>query len=278
VRDRKTLVVTGVAGLGKTTVFCDIIRQSAHARILYLAFNKEAQEEMQRRTHSMGMRHVVVKTIAAFAFANVDRLFLGNKDITQMLGVSEAHLQLLGYGQLRDGPKLVEETLTAFFASASPQPEEVHAPPGEQRKEVLAAARALWLALPDRKTRFPSNPPHISHDAYTKRSQTSASKCAAAFAPFSLVLLDEAQDCTPCQLQITLSAPSASVIVYDPHQAIYAFRGATASQMLGALQGVERRVLSQTWRYASPLSDSAAALVRFYMGGFDASAAFFTIS
>ena len=48
----------------------------------------------------------------------------------------------------------------------------------------------------------------------------------AALQRYDVVMLDEAHDCTAAQISIVERASCAKLVVYDPHQCIYQFRGA----------------------------------------------------
>jgi len=95
---------------------------------------------------------------------------------------------------------------------------------------VLRAVIDVWHAF-TRVTQTTELIP-CSHDAYLKAFQLDRSKRFEAFKGFELLLLDEAQDCTACQLAIVHEAPLPAAIAYDPHQAIYQFRLAHACDTL----------------------------------------------
>lgn len=136
---------------------------------------------------------------------------------------------------------------------------------------ALPALERVWpeqQAEAQHGARKPPLPPRWSHDAYFKALQLDAELRARALRPYALLLLDEAHDCCAAQLDVVLGGAPAACVVYDPHQQIYQFRGATCVRALGTLGGarVARRTLSHTFRYGAPLSAAAQALIRTYKG------------
>ena len=61
-------------------------------------------------------------------------------------------------------------------------------------------------------------------------------------------MLDEAHDCTACQVDVVARAPCRRLVVYDDHQAIYQFRHAYGLRVLRALPAVATRPLTQACR------------------------------
>jgi exodeoxyribonuclease V beta subunit len=91
---------------------------------------------------------------------------------------------------------------------------------------------------------------------------------------FRLVLVDEMQDTDAVQWRImrpcvprraaTLGEPSDVVIVGDPKQSIYRFRGADIDAYLDATAqaGEQQRSLGHNWRSSAPLLDALDVLLR----------------
>ena len=83
--------------------------------------------------------------------------------------------------------------------------------------DILTAAIALWGKMVDLK-----DPLGMVHDGYFKLWQLSR----PSFAKYDILLLDEAQDTTPCLIDVIKRQNMKKVMVGDRHQAIYQFRGA----------------------------------------------------
>ena len=91
---------------------------------------------------------------------------------------------------------------------------------------------------------------------------------------FSMAVVDEFQDTDTVQWRILRaafgSAPFRLVLVGDPKQAIYAFRGGDVRAYLEATRGATRRALSESWRADQPLLDGLDAFFDgAWLGGAD---------
>ncbi|MDE0370196.1 MAG: UvrD-helicase domain-containing protein, partial [bacterium] len=81
---------------------------------------------------------------------------------------------------------------------------------------------------------------------------------------FSIALVDEAQDTDPIQWQILRAVfdQSRLVVIGDPKQSIYAFRGADIESYLSAVEDpAGHRTLATNWRSDGPLIDALDALL-----------------
>ncbi|GAA4368887.1 UvrD-helicase domain-containing protein [Nocardioides caricicola] len=85
-------------------------------------------------------------------------------------------------------------------------------------------------------------------------------------ARWSIVLVDEFQDTDPVQWQVldrAFSGHATMVLIGDPKQAIYAFRGGDVTTYLqAAATATTQQTLSVNWRSDAPLLDSFQALLR----------------
>ncbi|MGY2700882.1 UvrD-helicase domain-containing protein [Nocardioides sp. HB32] len=82
---------------------------------------------------------------------------------------------------------------------------------------------------------------------------------------WSIVLVDEFQDTDPVQWEVldrAFSGHATMVLIGDPKQAIYAFRGGDVTTYLQAAEtAATRQTLSVNWRSDAPLLDSFQALL-----------------
>ena len=83
---------------------------------------------------------------------------------------------------------------------------------------------------------------------------------------WSIVMVDEFQDTDPVQWQVidrAFSGHSTVILIGDPKQAIYAFRGGDIVTYLHAAETAgERQTLGTNWRSDAPLVDSLQAVMR----------------
>ena len=83
---------------------------------------------------------------------------------------------------------------------------------------------------------------------------------------WSIVMVDEFQDTDPVQWQVidrAFSGQATVILIGDPKQAIYAFRGGDIVTYLNAASTAgERKTLGTNWRSDAPLVDSLQAVMR----------------
>uniref|UniRef100_A0A2D4EQU2 UvrD-like helicase ATP-binding domain-containing protein n=2 Tax=Micrurus corallinus TaxID=54390 RepID=A0A2D4EQU2_MICCO len=95
----------------------------------------------------------------------------------------------------------------------------------------------------------------MTHDGYLKLWQLQK----PSLSKYDAILVDEAQDCTPAVMDIVLSQTCGVILVGDPHQQIYTFRGAVNSLM----NVPHSRIfyLTQSFRFGSEIAYVGATLL-----------------
>lgn len=109
---------------------------------------------------------------------------------------------------------------------------------------LLKKAQEIWKAMID-----PSHPMKIDPDTYLKLYQLSE-----PVIDYDYIMLDEAQDTSGCVIELLRKQTCQVIIIGDPHQQIYAWRGA-----VNAMRQFEFPVLtlSKSWRYGSKIAELA---------------------
>lgn len=156
---------------------------------------------------------------------------------------------------LRDG-------LKRFLQSREETPQAAHVPcygvlealPPKQFASFARQAAEhlgyLWAAMLDRAGSLP-----LGHDGYLKLWALSKPQARADY-----LLIDEAQDLNPVLLEVLDRAECQIVYVGDPHQQIYAWRGA-----VNAMEQVHTRhrcLLSQSFRFGPEIASAATIVLR----------------
>jgi superfamily I DNA/RNA helicase len=113
---------------------------------------------------------------------------------------------------------------------------------------VAPVAKRAWqdLIQPDGSLGF-------THDVYLKLFQLRRPRL-----PQQTILLDEAQDTNPCVADIVLSQQEAGkqvILVGDPNQAIYEWRGATDA--MAGFEAKHRMQLTGSYRFGPRVADEA---------------------
>jgi exodeoxyribonuclease V beta subunit len=180
-------------------------------------------------------------------------------------------LYLAHFGQQRDDPALTREQALDLArqvvgnAGAELRPRDPV--PGSEAEVRVSFAMAVCAELERRKRRL-----GILHyddllsrlaDALTDNDSPARTRMHQRW---SIVMVDEFQDTDPVQWQVidrAFSGRSTLILIGDPKQAIYAFRGGDIVTYLHAAQTAgDRRTLGTNWRSDGVLVDSLQAVLR----------------
>ncbi|NXU30455.1 FBH1 helicase, partial [Thalassarche chlororhynchos] len=225
--------IMAFAGTGKTSTLVKYAEKFADLNFLYVTFNKAVAE----RGKSVFPGNVTCKTFHSLAFGSVGKHYKekGKLNFSKMSVYSVSSLIRNREGQsLFIRGKTVSQTLENFFASSDEEICEEHTPiwfkntHGERKlvspveKEInVEEAKEIWHNMKkldgDVEKKY-----KITCDGYLKLWQLSKPQLSG----YDAIFVDEAQDCTPAIVDIVLSQRCGIILVGDPHQQIYTFRGA----------------------------------------------------
>ncbi|XP_068025390.1 F-box DNA helicase 1 isoform X1 [Melanerpes formicivorus] len=225
--------IMAFAGTGKTSTLVKYAEKFADLNFLYVTFNKAAAD----RGKTMFPRNVTCKTFHSLAFESVGKKYKekGKLNFSKMSVFSISFLIQNREGQsLFIRAKTVSKTLENFFASPDKVICEEHTPVwfkntqgnmnlvSKKEKQInVEEAKEIWQNMKDldgdveRKYKLPC-------DGYLKLWQLSKPQLSG----YDAIFVDEAQDCTPAIMDIVCSQTCGIILVGDPHQLIYSFRGA----------------------------------------------------
>jgi superfamily I DNA/RNA helicase len=265
------LKVVAFAGAGKTFTLVEVAKALTGKRILYLTFSRALAKEAKQKFG----RLADVMTNHALAYKEMGKLF-EKKPLRGSLFQARRQLAedmpgldcLLEWG-FRDREEAlfpVLETVNRFTQSEAETVTAEHIPDllrleieakGERFDDFAAClvplAQRAWELLVDPETSYP-----VSHDVYLKLYQLSRPQL-----PYDVILFDEAQDANPAMLGILLPQAAQRIFVGDPHQQIYAWRGAVNA--MERLDGQEL-LLSQSFRFKEHIADEASELLYLFKG------------
>lgn len=241
--------VVAYAGTGKTSSLIEYACERPNSRGLYVAFNKATQLDASRRFP----QHVLCKTINSLAFARFGRPFAhklcGDLRLSDVITWLE-----LSYDY--EFARLVIGTVKAYLTNAEDTfPALACAPDREVRVEIVRSqyvalmAKRLWDMMCD-----PASPVPMVHDGYLKLYQLSS-----PVLPFDYIMLDEYQDTNPVTAAIVLGQQCPRILVGDPYQGIYKFRGAR-----DAMEGVrpdQTFYLTHSFRFGPRVAALASRLL-----------------
>lgn len=257
-RDRQDLIVEARAGCGKTSTQRMCAEANPYLRGVLITFSKAIAEDAKRSFPSSCR----CSTIHSLAYGAVGWRYQERLEGPRVTSTDAAHT--LGVRKwLRLGPityspakvtRLALETVDRFCNSAEEQIEAKHMPwikgLEEHRPElaelVVPIARRAWAEIQQEQGKL-----KFTHDCYLKLYALTEPYISCDY-----LLFDEAQDSSPViTYLVALQEQAQKVVVGDPMQQIYAWRGA-----INAMDtfGIKRRMpLAQSFRFGQPIADEA---------------------
>lgn len=239
----ETIKVMAGAGCGKTSTLEAYGRRWA-GRGLYLAFNSSIAKEAARRLPP----NVEARTAHSFAYRDLD---VGRVSSRLVKRLTLEHLDrfssdiqgVAGVPLLRVRPAILR-TIERFLTCEGSKVVHDHCEL-EDRRQNLAIRRMagkITLKLLD----FAENDLPFTHDLYLKRFEMKR-----RIKGYDYLLLDEAQDLNPVLVSIARKAKIPIVVVGDPYQSIYRFRGAVDAM---SQFDVDELPLTQSWRFGPEIA------------------------
>jgi F-box protein 18 (helicase) len=242
------LAVRALAGTGKTSTLVEYAKQYPHKKMLYLAYNKSVATEAKTRFP----RNVECRTTHSLAWPMGNKYQKAGKlkdvkvlDIVEHIlegdsSISSRHRYVFA--------RAVLEAVKAFIYSDESSLSVVCVKDDsvDDVFKIVSYAKTLWERMLDV---YDSDIP-MSFDGYLKAYQLSNPRLR-----YDVILLDEAQDANPCTLAILKQQLSraALVLVGDPFQQIYSFRGSVNA--FEEIQPTYIRDMTRSWRFGQQLAD-----------------------
>ncbi|NXA69914.1 FBH1 helicase, partial [Mohoua ochrocephala] len=229
----QTVKIMAFAGTGKTSTLVKYAEKFRELKFLYVAFNKAVAEKGKK----VFPRNVTCKTFHSLAFGSIGRHYKdkGKLNFSKMSVFSISFLLRNREGQsLFVRGKTVSQTLENFFSSSDEEICEEHTPlwfknthgqmqlvSQEEKRINVEEAKEIWHNMKkldgDAEKKY-----KMTCDGYLKLWQLSKPQLSG----YDAIFVDEAQDCTPAIMDIVQSQKCGKILVGDPHQQIYTFRGA----------------------------------------------------
>ncbi len=273
--------VKAFAGCGKTTTQVEVAkalleqarRNGKRIRINYLAYNKAMDEEAKGKfpygvtvstMHSLALRSELIGRGKPISHFYKDRLESAKKirdRISTDLGRQVDFIREF-FPKEHTAISGILKGIQNFCYSDAEEPCEQHTD-AEQvayllmhggadtvksyQRAMSTVLKRVWEKMSDPDSDFP-----ISHDIYLKVWERSGSK------DFDVLLFDEGQDANPVMLSILKQAKANGaqiIIVGDPHQAIYMWRGSVNA--MEAFPDFVQCSLTESWRFGQNIADHA---------------------
>lgn len=262
-RQRHNLAITAFAGAAKTTT-CMMVAKELTRPSLYIAFNKSIATEASEKFPI----HVDCKTLHSLAYADIispNKMFKkvsGFVDTKEVIQLLDKQLELLTDSEVLEVVYLVTDVIRFFCQSASFSLEDFseeylsEAYTSEQRAMYKPLIVQVWAAMTSKSSNL-----KMTHDVYLKLFQLSK----PVLDQYEVIYLDEAQDSNPVSLDIFYRQTHAQlVMVGDPYQSIYEWRGAVNAFETIPTSFV-RKELTESFRFTQEIADMANKLT--YIAG-----------
>lgn len=257
--DAKSLKIVAAAGSGKSTTLFGYAAARKSVPGLYMVFSKPAEEDANIKLRELGVS-TVARTQHSLAYAHFGAaLQKAGKLATGLSGAVTANTLDL---RNRAMGSAINATLVNYMSSADAIIAEKHLPDSDlypsartQPGHVIEQSRKLWAKMTN-----PADPAKATHDVYLK--QWVMTKPVLNY-PF--ILLDECQDSNPLIVGLVNNQKqSTRIYVGDPHQAIFAFRGAI--DLMGDLEAEETLRLTNSWRFGPRIGTLASTFLKHWKG------------
>jgi superfamily I DNA/RNA helicase len=244
-----TLIVEAFAGTGKTSTLVEYARRW-RSKGLYLCFNSSIAAEAKTRFRGTNVTAQTAHSYASRALG-VSRYNgrLVNKIRRQHVreaGISLGNLYITEEKMM----KALLAALTNFMIDEGSQLQPAHCGLQGLTDRALGAVMPMLSSIVERFVNFQTSELPFTHDIYLKHLEM----FGGISRDYDYLLIDEAQDLNPVLISLVKNSGLPAIIVGDPFQSIYAFRGAvSAMRMFEA----PRLPLSQSWRFGSDVADVA---------------------
>jgi len=259
-RDRfltgESFKIKAFAGCGKTATL-QFMANSGEGNGLYVAFNQAIARESSAKfrgkaqcmtTHAMALRHLPAD--------------IKNK-AGQGLGLNRSQIAAFirrrcGRDDARpaDRVRVVRAALKEFCLSADQEfglhhvnATEAHLLERVEPARILRDLHAVWGSIADPAGELP-----LSHDTYLKWFHVHRVPL-----PYAHALVDEGQDQNAVVIDLLRRSGLQVVWVGDPHQELYAWRGAVNA--MATIDDIDEIVLSKCFRFGPKLAELASALL-----------------
>lgn len=258
-RSGGTVVVSALAGTGKTSTLKIIAGDMPHRPGTYLAFNKSVQLAAQGTFPG----RVTVTTAHGLAYRAVGSAYghrlpgNGAPRVSALRMASKLKVKPLDTGDNMINPvvltRMAQATVANFMKTADREIETRHIPArvlGLHAADTLATviiptARRIWADLASTTGSF-----YFTHDVYLKLWQLRGGQI-----PGDYVMFDEAQDADPVIASMVARHPGQRIYVGDENQAIYGWRGAVDA--MSKVENATRLPLTRSFRFGPAIAEQA---------------------
>ncbi|XP_038667760.1 F-box DNA helicase 1 isoform X2 [Scyliorhinus canicula] len=255
----RVIQIMGFAGAGKTSTLIEYAWSRPRLTFLYIVCAKPVPMVINHifppnvectTMHAMAYRSI------GYKYQRMRRLMFSDLKPFAIFGLPEARGSFLR-------ASLICQSLCTFFSSTDGTISVSHVPEHSKRArggirpteyqenlELVEDAKRIWRRMRD-LGEPKENGYFMTEDGYLKLWQLSK----PSLSQFDVILLDEAEDCSPAIMDIVLSQKCGKILAADPHQQISGFDGT-----VGALRP-HLFSLTQSFRFGPQIAYVAATIL-----------------
>lgn len=236
--DKLSFKINAVAGSGKTTTLLEYAKKNSHLKILYLAYNKSLQIQLQEKLKEYKLSHMAVSTIHSLAY---NRIQAYQYNLSHDLKVQIVEKVICDFEQITNQKQyyptaeyvaLIKDLIN-FYCNSSlinldsklldnyKKQSDLGAKILEllsNEKKVLAHIKHILSAMKNKNI-------DATHDFYLK--MFFLNKKISSNLGYDLILVDEAQDISDVMIGVVEAQDCRRIYVGDSFQQIYSFRFAS---------------------------------------------------
>lgn len=249
----RTMKWPAFAGCAKTSTSVEYTHAWPNHKALYLAFNSSIAAEAKGRFPA----HVQTQTAHSHAYQALGMSRFRDRLVARIrphdLDACNDLLRPIGGMTAVAIQRAVIKTLQNFLISSDDSVRDTHI--AGVPIQVRGAVLPMFSAIIERLMDFENNNLPISHDIYLK----AFARQRIISDGYDYLIIDEAQDLNPVLIGIVQKANRPAMIVGDPWQSIYYFRGAVSA--MDSFQGPSLP-LSQSFRFGPKIAEVANHILR----------------
>jgi len=270
------MVIVAGAGTGKSSTLRLIAEANPTKNFLCLCFNKANQLESNSHpgkpsniyyttTHSLAYRDIVDSAYRSkLQFLSTSDVPMGIVEARRVSGeITTSEATIISKELRLKVVEVLNKFLQSDYVNISEFVESFYQ--DYMYKDFLLGTTILyWESILSTS----KGSARMSHDCYLKMYQKQQRKLftyaeSSKSIPVEVhgIMLDEMQDTTPCVASIFLQNDHLQqIVVGDPHQQIYSFRGAV--NIMGDLPGFAQKFLTQSFRFNSSIARKANEVLK----------------
>ena len=224
--DDTNMVINAVAGSGKTWTGVQACKRDKHSDIAYVAFNKHIQVELTKHISQPNVTCMTYHGLGFKALRNAkNRIEVDENKLDRIVeGIVPVHMTDSRRGYIKVRTRKLT-SLAKQYAVKSQQ--ELERLVDHHAIDISGIENEVYDFVPDVLDACKKETSAIDYDDMVWLPRELGIKMPR----YDVMLIDEAQDTNLAQQWLALESADRLIVIGDPHQAIFGFRGADVESM-----------------------------------------------